>query len=215
LLGLVAGLLVFFRCRFTGGRFIATAIALLGIVGFAYGGRQLAITTESGTGQQRIQLWLEGFSLLRRSPIFGIGMGNFVDQIGLVAHNSFVQCFVEMGFIGGTLFVAAWYLAWREPYSFATTSTDPIAKQLLQFRPCILAIVASAIVGMLSSTRSYSLPTYLVLGLAAVYVRMIEPFAKTSVGLLRRNLIRRMCMISAAALVSLYVYARVSVIWES
>ena len=142
-------------------------------------------------------------------------MGNFVDQVGLVAHNSFVQCFVELGILGGTLFVAAFYLAVWEPYSFKLVNGNPQAQQLNQLRPCILAIVASAIVGMLSSTRSYSVPTYMMLGLAAAYVCMAERFVESSSRPLRGKLFHRICMMSALMFVSLYIYARLSVVWKS
>lgn len=78
--------------------------ALLGVGGVgaviigATGGRGFSSKEESAEG--RIDAWYEGFQMLKSSPIFGIGYGNFTDHHHLTAHNSFVLCFAEIGIFG-------------------------------------------------------------------------------------------------------------------
>ena len=45
--------------------------------------------------------------LLRQAPLFGIGVGKYEDEVGLVAHNSFVHAYTELGIFGGALFLGA------------------------------------------------------------------------------------------------------------
>ena len=87
-------------------------LLLVPAVLLAFGGRQADINLSGNdTAQDRLRLWAEGMSLLPGSPIFGIGVGEYEECIGLVAHNSYVHSFVEMGLLGGTFFAGAVFLA--------------------------------------------------------------------------------------------------------
>ena len=113
LLAFLAGLATLFVERYGRRKAILIGTLVLPAMMILFGGRQTKISTSEGTGQQRIQLWEEGFSLLVHNPLFGIGMDNFAEEVGLVAHNSFVHCYTELGLIGGTFFLGAFYLPVR------------------------------------------------------------------------------------------------------
>jgi O-antigen ligase len=59
---------------------------------------------DDASTQGRIDAWYEGFQFFRSSPIVGIGKGEFTEHHIITAHNSFVLCFSETGFLG--------YIAW-------------------------------------------------------------------------------------------------------
>ncbi len=59
------------------------------------------------TGESRMQFWTAGIVFLKENPLLGIGPGRFVERVGKVAHNSYVQVFAELGFVGGALFLGA------------------------------------------------------------------------------------------------------------
>ena len=63
------------------------------------------------TGQSRVQIWSAGFTLFKQQPLLGIGEGNFVEEVGIVAHNSFLQSFTELGLLGGSLFLGEFLAA--------------------------------------------------------------------------------------------------------
>jgi len=63
--------------------------------------------------QQRYEAWATGFNLFRRSPVFGVGQGQFTDHHYLTAHNSFVLAAAELGFVGLFLFTAIVYLTFK------------------------------------------------------------------------------------------------------
>src|SRR5205823_3488992 len=76
-----------------------------------FAGRQTDLSAAGGTGQARIQLWSEGLALFREAPFFGVGQGSYAEHVDQVAHNSFVECYAELGFFGGTLFLGAFFCA--------------------------------------------------------------------------------------------------------
>ena len=76
-----------------------------------FGGRMTSVNLgdRNDTSQHRIQLWSQGLDLFRESPLFGVGMNEYAERAGLVAHNSFVHTYAELGFFGGTMFAGAFY----------------------------------------------------------------------------------------------------------
>jgi O-antigen ligase len=193
-----------FGCRKT---VLASAVVLPAML-FAFGGRQTELTTSSGTGQQRIHLWSEGFAMLKESPLFGIGMNEYAEEVQYVAHNSYLHCYTELGLVGGTLFTGAFYLAAVGLYR-KCPEVGPVGGELERIRPYLLAIVAGYMVGMLSSTRSYSVPTYMLLGLGAAYAGARSGTAPAGAdGLDARRLFRRVAAVSAVVLVALYLFLK-------
>ncbi|HLZ10660.1 MAG TPA: O-antigen ligase family protein, partial [Chloroflexota bacterium] len=93
LLALVLGIVILFRSRFGWKRtLVCCAVVLPGLL-FLFAGRQTKIdfSDPNDTSQGRIQIWSDGLSLFRRSPVFGIGMDHYVDEVGYVAHNSYIH----------------------------------------------------------------------------------------------------------------------------
>jgi hypothetical protein len=213
-LSLLSCIAVLFRARFGWLKTVAlSAVVIPGIL-LVFGGRQTQMDTESGTGQQRIQIWSEGFRMFRESPWFGIGIDKYGEELYYNAHNSFVQCFTELGLFGGTLFVGAFYIALSQTQRLGAhpeLMQDPLLRRL---RPYLMGIVAGYVVGMLTSTRSYNLPTYVVLGLAAAYLRLSGAGTRLRDMRLNVRLVRNITLVSALFFTALYVYVRYAVHWQ-
>jgi O-Antigen ligase len=153
------------KSALAGALFLPLALLLVG-------GRQANIDTSDGSGQARIQLWAASLTLFRREPLFGVGQGLLSDAIGQESHNSFIHCFPDIGFVGGACFLGVYAGAFRalralrrEPWRIA----DP---ELRRMRPYLTAIVAGYAAGMITVSRSYIIPTYLVPGLVVSYTRL-------------------------------------------
>ena len=211
LLGFLAGLLVLFHARLGTKRTTILGIVLMPLLFVLFQGRQTDLSVADGTGQQRIQLWREGFQSLRSNPIFGIGMEKYADEIGagLGAHNSYVECYVELGFVGGSCFVGAWALAFWLPYRLQQYQQHVRDLDLKRFGPFLLAIIASYIVGMFSSHRSYQPPTYAFLGLAAAYVHLASAFVPLSVLVEGKRLLPRLLLLGMATVVGHDLFIRI------
>ncbi len=111
-LALIAAIGVFAYARWDWKRAVVAGIILLPVVAAVFAMRGGG-AMETGTGQSRIQLWAEGFGLWKHTLMFGIGYGMYADEVGHVAHNSFVHCYVELGLFGGTMFFGCFYFALR------------------------------------------------------------------------------------------------------
>jgi O-antigen ligase len=215
LLALAVTLLTLLYVRFGGKRTAVLGLLALPVGMAVFGGRQTDISTDEGTGQQRIQLWLEGFDSLRETPVLGIGAEKFSELTGgLGAHNAYVECYVELGLFGGTCFLAAVGLAVWQTYRLGAGRAPGLPRLLARIYPFVLAVVAGYAVGMLSSSRSYGMPTYLVLGLAAAYQRLAGAAAPRLAPRLDGRMAVRLLVGCGLVMAVLYVFARAMVHWQ-
>ena len=162
--------LSYFRCGFW--KTLAAAAVLLPALALI-GGRQtdLGGAMSGGTGHSRIELWSDGLVAMKSSPLFGIGYGEYAEQCGLVAHNSFVHAFVELGLLGGALFLGAFWFAglslWKlSRQALFRQATSVMYRNLL---PCVIGALLGSAVSEFSLSRCYVVPTYLVFGMATAY----------------------------------------------
>ncbi|MAX37844.1 O-antigen ligase family protein [Gimesia sp.] len=162
------------------GKKAAIACAVVGMAGVTVlAGRQGNIDLNSGTGHDRILLWREGLTALK-SPdlLFGIGEGQYSDLAGLAAHNSFVHAFTELGLFGGTFFIGCFFFAALGLYRLAQFQSRnqgrPIfrSRELERLLPYVAAILAAWCGGMMSLSRCYVVPTYMVVGVCASYLNL-------------------------------------------
>jgi O-antigen ligase len=170
-LALLAGLVAFLMARF-GRRAVPLGAVCLPVVFVLFAGRQTSLSSSEGTGQQRIQLWADYLHLFRRNPLFGIGCNNSTNYIDHVAHNSFIHGYAELGFVGGTAFLSAFCLAFWSLKRLTPTRVRILDPQLARLRPYLLAMVVCSVVGMMTLSRAYAIPTYNALGLVVAYVRL-------------------------------------------
>jgi hypothetical protein len=176
MLGLLAGfatiVYAFFGFRIGLPMAAAGALALLAIVG----GRASELSG-GGTAHERLSLWGDGLINLFRYPIsipFGLGPGWYQESHGLLAHNSFINAYVEVGLLGGGFFLMAFVTAlWLTDRAGQDAPLQPWARTM---KPMILGILVAYAAGCFSLSRHLVLPTYLVLGLATAYINLIgEP----------------------------------------
>jgi O-antigen ligase len=115
LLALIAGLGALSAQRIGFRKSLLAGIVLVPVGLALIGGRQADLGTaiSGGTGKSRTELWSEGLQLFRQAPLFGIGKGEYDEEVGQVAHNSFLHCFTELGLFGGAFFLGAfWFALW-------------------------------------------------------------------------------------------------------
>lgn len=151
------------------------AVALPAIL-LGAGGRQGDVGTGGGTAHDRLMLWANGLGALFQMPFHiptGLAPGFYVQEFGLLAHNSYVNAYVELGLLGGGLFLTAFYAAVRRTH---TAVRDPDAAPWSKaLGPYLFGAVVAYAVGCYSLTRNFHIPTYLVLGLAAAYIHLALP----------------------------------------
>lgn len=119
-----------------------------------------ARTDDSAFG--RLEAWSEGVQMLKESPLWGVGFGNFLEHHDLVAHNSFVQCFAELGLVGYTLWLAL---------LFGTLSSLSLLRHrdetsLAGWASALRLSLLTFLTGALLLSRTYSPALFLLLGVA-------------------------------------------------
>ncbi len=201
------------------GKKAAITCALVGLAGLTIlAGRQGNIDLNSGTGHDRILLWREGLSALKSPDLFfGIGQGSYSDLAGLAAHNSFVHAFTELGIFGGTLFVGCFFFAGLGLYRLARFQNSckgkPIFRnqELERYLPYAGAILAAWCGGMMSLSRCYVVPTYMIVGVSAAYLNLASAsLAKpTPVIYWNKQHLIRLVGVSLALLVAFFVFVRI------
>jgi hypothetical protein len=209
MLALLAGMGVFALARF-GVKKTAIVVVLMLPALFFVSGRQFDISTGDSTGQQRIRLWAEAFDMVRGNPFLGGGEDQFKKSSGYVAHNSFLQCYAELGFFGGTLFVGAWWLTMKELNPLPGRGLRPWDPELADLRSTISGMMAAYIVGMLSLSRCYVVPTYTILGIATVFMSMALEGHKEPRGAHRR-LFLKMAGASLVVLIAMDMFVHFAV----
>ena len=171
---LAAGGAVGIMLMFRFGKKTAITLGALGVLALPVVlGRQANIDISDGTGHDRIMLWRDGLSALRsKDIIFGVGEGTCQDIAGLVAHNSFVHAFVELGLVGGTFFFGMFFFCIVGLFRLNCDDWQIADERQARFLPYMAAIGAGWTVGLLTLSRCYTVSTLLILALGAAYLNL-------------------------------------------
>jgi O-antigen ligase len=209
-LAMLGCIMVTFLARFGWKKTIPVAAVILPVMLVLFGGRQTDLSATSGTGQSRIQLWSLSLGVFRQQPLFGLGSGLLAGEIGQEAHNSYLHCYADLGFFGGSLFVGMYACAFLGLLRLGRFQERIRNPELRRLRPYLLGIVAGYAVGIITLSRAYINPTYLVPGLVAAYLRLVADDSPPSVPLSQfdARLVRHLVAISVAVVAFFYVYVR-------
>ncbi|MCX7408261.1 MAG: hypothetical protein NTZ32_09270 [Planctomycetales bacterium] len=90
-----------------------------------------------------------------------------------MAHNSFIHAYVELGLFGGTLFFGCFFFAGMQLYRMGRLSELVEHPDLVRMRPFMCALLAGWITSIMSLSRCYVVPTYLLLGTMAAYLNLV------------------------------------------
>ena len=147
--------------------------------------------------------------MFRSAPIFGIGYSHFGDEGGLVAHNSYIHCYAELGFLGGTLFMGAFLL----PMTVCRRMNQGAAVgiEVQRLRPCMMAVLAAYAVGLFSLSRPYVCTTYLPLGMLMAFCALVREDNPAAVPYWNGKLSRSIILSSLKFTIFLYLFVRILV----
>lgn len=182
---LIAALVIF---RQVIGRVLAAAACVAGSAAlwfafFPAAWQRLVVSSDGGSGRE--DLWRAALHLARESPIVGLGLAHFqIDkpavalEIGevqsasvlaeqpLVAHNAYLQLWVDSGLIGLVLFLAVvGFCTWcslRAGRDFATAGRRDLAALSRSVAVAVFSMLGSA--AFLSMARDYRLWLLLAIG---------------------------------------------------
>lgn len=207
----IAGLTLI-SVRYGGRVAIAAALAAVCVVPFIAGRQGDIGLEEGGTGAERIMLWRDGLQELKSSAlVFGTGQGSYPDIAGLVAHNSFVHSYVELGLFGGTMFFGCFFFIGMQLYRMGRLPEPVLNPELVRMRPYICALIAGWVMSIFSLSRCYVVPTYLLIGTCAAYLNLVWIHTESGEPLViwNRGHAIRLGTASAMAFSGLYVFTAI------
>ncbi len=211
LLAVGAAMLIFATVRY--GKKVGIAAGVCGVIlAGAIAGRQASIDLSDDTGHERILLWRDGLEELKSPNLFfGIGMNEYSDMAGLVAHNSFIHTYVELGFFGGTLFFGCFFFAGIALYKMLDPQLPLYHRDLKRMHPYITAMLVAAAMSMMSLSRCYVPITYLVIGLGAAYITLVNKHLEPAQYLVywNRSTVKKLIGTSFCLLCCMYIGVKI------
>ncbi len=196
------------------------ALLVLPLLAFFFSARMTDVNAVVvGTGQSRIQIWSDSLTIWWHYPVFGMGEGLLADELGVVAHNSFLHCYAELGLFGGTAFLSCFLVAGLGLWSLRDADvgdlgTEQAAAKRREFAHqggFIFAVLVAYAAGIMTVSRQFVSPTYLILGVATSAQSLLSPNAmRRPVG---NRLLVLILLSSAAYLVGIYLVIRILVRW--
>ena len=89
-----------------------------------------------------------------------------------------------------------------------------VAAELAGMHPYLMAAVAGYAAGLVSLSRNYIVPTYLVIGVAHVYLNMVSAYLPLPAQSVTMRLIFRVLVLSAVTVVAFYILVRMLARWS-
>ncbi len=123
LLGAIGVVSVYFLIKNAGAKliiFCAAAAPIVATLLASFGG----LTSDEASAHARLDAWYDGVLMLLHNPVFGVGMGNFMEEHGKVAHNSYIHVAGELGVPGYSLWGGALILNMLAGYRLIKKHTD-------------------------------------------------------------------------------------------
>jgi hypothetical protein len=114
----------------------------------------------------RIFAWSDGLQMLKSSPVWGVGFGRFTEYHPRVAHNSYVHCVAELGFVG-YLFWVALILLTLDDLRFVTGEDSEGKAGLRRWANALSISIAGSLIGGLFLSRCYDVILFIQIGLGA------------------------------------------------
>jgi putative inorganic carbon (hco3(-)) transporter len=213
LIALMSGLLAFIIARYGLRRTLPLCAILAPAILLLFSGRQTNISTNAETAQDRIHLWSSALEDLRSNPM-GIGMNQFVEQNRLVTHNSYLQAFAELGFIGGSLFLGAFVYSIASMFRLRRLAPFMDDPALERFHPYLLGGFVSYAVGFLTLSRDYVEATYLMLALVAIYLSLADACRPGAMVRMSWKLVGWGVGVGATYVVIMYLFVNVFAKWS-
>jgi putative inorganic carbon (hco3(-)) transporter len=177
--------------------------------------RMNEVSSGESSAQGRIAAWSEGLQMFKYHPVVGVGAGRFTDYHELTAHNSFVLCFAETGFVGAFFWIGLLYVSiWALRRSAAVARSDPEERVLAAYAKDTQIAFFGFFSGIFFLSRTYNMLLYLLVGFAgAVYAQTVraKPESRIVIGAGERW---KIAGIVAGGIVLIYVLVKTLAIWS-
>jgi len=162
---------------------------------------------EENSSRGRVEAWSEGLTMLTSHPLFGVGYSRFTDYNELVAHNSFIHTFAELGLLGAFFGVGLvyWY------FKGLRQRTDEASLRRWASALTLSGIGFFTMASFLS--RQYDFVLYTLLGLGACHAAIAQSLDPDRRLVTTRRDLRNILLLMAGAIVAIKLVVRVLTMW--
>lgn len=218
LLALLVGLAAMSICKWGVRRTALFGALVAPVVVIGLAGRQTEISISAGTGQARLELWSDWMMKFRGSPVLGesptITLGGAEPKemrwsYQQLAHNSYLQAFGDLGFVGGMLFLGAFLFAFRAMVRLRGDRVSVVDPDQRHLYPFLLGALTAYMTGMMSLSLCYVLPTYFIAALPVVFTRMTATEPRLEAIRFDAGAWRQLALASVGMLGFIYVFMKV------
>jgi hypothetical protein len=201
---------VYFVHRLGRRGLVLAAVGALPVLVLAGRGRGDA----SASTLERLECWAAGMKMFWDSPVFGVGIWQFVEHHYLTAHSSFVLAVAELGIPGMFLWSVVVYLSFKIPVQALrdgrSGAPGALAPAALSWSLALLAALAGMLAGMMLLSYVFKELFWIYVGLSgALYqaIRRHVPSFRVAFG--GRDL-ARVVAVDAALLAATAAYTRLT-----
>lgn len=197
-----------FVLRFQKRKLLAACLAGIVVVALfvaASGSRMTDFDTSEGSANSRFHFWMTAVYTLEAHPILGVGYSRFADyNDGMVAHNSFAQCFAELGLAGFFCWMGCIYYAERR-WAGEKGASEPLACDLAGAKLALTAYLVAAF----WISRTYTPVLYLLFSLPECrqLISADTPAARAELGRISARDLGRVGALALAAIILIDVLA--------
>jgi len=162
---------------------------------------------KDSSARGRVEAWSEGLTMLTSNPLFGVGYSRFTDYNELVAHNSFIHVFAELGLLGAFFGVGMVYWYFKGLRDHQGEAPGRLRAQAL----ALSGIGFFTMVSFLS--RQYDLVLYTLLGLGACHAAIAQAADPDRRLAMTRRDLRNILLLTAGGIVAIKLIVRVLTMW--
>lgn len=161
------------------------------------------------SSRDRLIFWGEGNRMFKANPLFGVGYDMFGEYCDSRAcHNSFINCYAELGFVGyffwlGLIYTAVYGL-WKSNDYFIKEKMKHV-NPLLPFSNAFLASIIGFLSGAILLSRTYTLPLYILLALGVKTRYMMTDGTYLAGSIFPTSHYRKILILSAGSIVFFYL----------
>lgn len=208
ILGLAGVIWVYFRKRIG---LVAGIFAILLVMSFLMViPRMGEISAQEESARSRLEHWSAGLDLFRNHPLFGVGMLSFEKHHYQTAHNSLVLVLSETGFVGTMLWIAMFYVMFRDMRRLRDLSDAP------PFMTQALDALEGGMIGWMIAafflSQTYKFLLYVLMGLLVAYQNALaNQGIPTSYGFGLKDLMTAAALTVGAII---FLYAALRVLWN-
>jgi len=208
IVGLSAAMIAYSFTNFKKSSAMFVGAILVAVIAVAAPSRAGEMSYGESSAQTRIQSWAAGWSMLKTHPVTGVGYDQYTEYNEVVAHNSFVHTFAELGLVGAFCFVGMFYWYFRGLRKLSDTPAD-----MVPWRNALIASGTGSLACCWFLSRQYVAVLYVLLAMGATAAILESDAPDASVPITSRDG-WTIAGLTICGIAAVYISIRTMAVWS-